>query len=419
MRSGVLDTLTRRFPNLLNTVYATATAGSAGLLLVLLLIAGRYLGVEDYGRFMYALALTTIIETVMDIGLAHVTVRAVARDREAAPALFRHVLGLKVVWIAIGLVLVFLTPPLLRSDRVVIHLCYLLGISSAVRSYFLTARGLLQGMNRFDLEAVTVVSDRVLLLLFGTASLVLGYDVLGLGVAFVLARLTVFAGVTLLLRRLLGTASPTYDRDAWRDLQAAAIPLGFFMISVNLYSYVDTVILGAMRSNVETGYYGAAYRVYEGLTYPPSIVASLVTPRLSYLFVHERHRVRALLTRAVSGAAAMGVLLGGLGVLVAAPLVTFLFGAEFAQAAMPLRILSGGAVFVFCTWILHAAAIATNLDRRLFLTTVIGLGTNVLLNVVFIPRWGMNGAATATVIAEALPATLLIAQLRRHLAGSA
>jgi O-antigen/teichoic acid export membrane protein len=315
-------------------------------------------------------------------------------------------------------VLVFLAPPLLRNDRVVIHLCYLLGISSAVRSYFLTARGLLQGLNRFDLEALTVVSDRVLLLLFGTASLLLGYDVLGLGIAFVVARLTVFGGVTLLLRRLLGSASPTYDRDAWRDLQAAAIPLGFFMISVNLYSYVDTVILGAMRSNAETGFYGAAYRVYEGLTYPPSIVASLVTPRLSYLFVHERHRVGQLLVRTVSGAAVMGVVLGLAGVLVATPLVTLLFGREFAAAAGPLQILAGGAVFVFCTWILHAAAIATNLDRRLFLTTVIGLTTNVVLNVVFIPRWGINGAASATVIAEALTVVLLIAQLRRHLTSA-
>jgi O-antigen/teichoic acid export membrane protein len=57
----VLDRVKHRFPDLLNSVYATATAGSAGLLLVLLLFAGRYLGVEDYGRFMYALALTTII----------------------------------------------------------------------------------------------------------------------------------------------------------------------------------------------------------------------------------------------------------------------------------------------------------------------------------------------------------------------
>jgi O-antigen/teichoic acid export membrane protein len=415
----VLQRLTARFPNIVNSAYATATAGSAGLLLVLLLIAGRFLGVDDYGRFMYALAVSTIIETIMDIGLAHVTVRAVARDPAAAPTLFRHVLGLKVVWVAIGLVLVFVSAPLLRSDPVVIRLCYLMGLSSAARSYFLTARGLLQGTNRFDLEAVTVVSDRVLLLVFGTVTLTLGYDVIGLGVAFVLARLVMFVAVTLLLRGLLGHAAPTYDRDVWRELQAAALPLGFFMISLNLYSYIDTVILGAMRSNAETGLYGAAYRIYEGLTYPPSIVASLVTPKLSYLFVHDRARVRGLLTRTVSLAAGMGVILGGIAMVVAAPLVRLLFGADFDAAALPLQILAGGALFVFCTWILHAAAIATNLDRRLFLTTLIGLGTNVGLNVALIPRWGMNGAAAATVVAEAVTVALLLLQLRRHLGGAA
>ncbi|MEQ1913347.1 MAG: oligosaccharide flippase family protein, partial [Vicinamibacterales bacterium] len=317
----MLQRLTTRFPHLLNTAYATATAGSAGLLLVLLLVAGRFLGVDDYGRFMYALAVTTIIETVMDIGLAHVTVRAVARDPDSAPALFRNVLGLKVAWVAVGLVLVLVSAPLLRSDPVVIRLCYLMGLSSAARSYFLTARGLLQGTNRFDLEAGIVVADRVLLLVLGTATMVMGYDVVALGVAFVVARLLMFVAVTLLLRRLLGSATPTFDREVWRDLQAAALPLGFFMISLNLYSYVDTVILGVMRSNAETGLYGAAYRIYEGLTYPPSIVASLVTPRLSYLFVHDRKRVNRLLLRALSGAAALGVVIGGVGIVIAAPLV--------------------------------------------------------------------------------------------------
>ena len=412
----MLRRLTARFPHLLNTVYATATAGSAGLLLVLLLVAGRFLGVDDYGRFMYALAVTTIIETVMDIGLAHVTVRAVARDPQSAPALFRNVLGLKVVWVAIGLVLVLISAPLLRSDPVVIRLCYLMGLSSAARSYFLTARGLLQGTNRFHLEAAIVVADRLLLLALGAATLVLGYGVEALGVAFVVSRLVMFVAVTLMLRALLGSATPTFDRAVWRELQAAALPLGFFMISLNLYSYIDTVILGIMRSNAETGLYGAAYRVYEGLTYPPSIVASLVTPRLSYLFVHDRAQVNRLLVRTVSGAAAMGVVIGGIGVLVATPLVALLFGPTFAAAAQPLQILSAGALFVFCTWILHAAAIATNLDRRLFMTTVIGLGSNIALNLLFIPRWGINGAASATVIAEAVTVVLLLVQLRRHLA---
>src|ERR1051326_8024574 len=47
-------------------------------------------------------------------------------------------------------------------------------------------------------------------------------------------------------------------------------------------------MLGVMRGNVETGYYAAAYRTYEGMSYLPSIIAAVLTPRLAGLFVRDR-----------------------------------------------------------------------------------------------------------------------------------
>jgi Na+-driven multidrug efflux pump len=78
-------------------------------------------------------------------------------------------------------------------------------------------------------------------------------------------------------------------------------------------------------------------------------------------------------------------------------------------------VLAGGSIFVFCTWILHSAAIAINLDRRLVATTAIGLVTNIALNIACIPRWGITGAAWATVVAEAVTVTLLFVQVHRRL----
>src|SRR5690348_15045804 len=95
--------LKSRRPALANSAFATITAGSAALLLVLLLVAARFLTAADYGRFSYAIALTTIAETLMDIGLGHVTVRGVARERESASVLFGNVLGLKLLWVVGGL----------------------------------------------------------------------------------------------------------------------------------------------------------------------------------------------------------------------------------------------------------------------------------------------------------------------------
>ena len=395
--------------------YATVTAASAVMLVALTMIAGRWLPASEYGKFSFALALATIVETLMDIGLGPVTVRTVARNGEGAGTLFRHVLGLKIAWGALGLIALLIAAPLMRSDPTVIRACYLMGISSTIRSYLLSARGLLQGLNRFDLEAITVVADRLLLLVLGVLALVGGYGIYGLSLAFVLARLLMFAIVTLIVKRVTGSARPTYDRAVWMELQTAALPLGFFLITLTLYTYIDTVILGIMRTDAETGWYAASYRVYEGLMYAPSALATVLTPRFSQLFVDDPKGLRALFQRSLLGSAAMAVVVGGAAVLLARPMMLLFYGPAYEAAVPPLQVLAGGSIFVFCTWILHSAAIAINLDRRLVATTAVGLATNIALNIAFIPRWGITGAAWATVIAEAVTVTLLFLQVHRRL----
>jgi len=395
--------------------YATVTAGSAVMLVALTMIAGRWLPASEYGKFSFAIALATIVETLMDIGLGPVTVRTVARDEHGAGALFRHVLGLKIAWGALGLVALLIAAPIMRSDPTVIRACYLMGVSSAIRSYVLSARGLLQGLNRFDLETVTVVADRGLLLVLGTLVLVSGHGLYGLSLAFVAARLLMFVVVTVIVKGVTGSAVPTYDRAIWIELQAAALPLGFFMITLTLYTYIDTVILGIMRTDAETGWYAASYRVYEGLMYAPSAFSTVLTPRFSQMFVDDPAGLRSLFRRSLLGSALMALVIGGAGVLLARPLMLLLYGPAYEAAVPPLQVLAGGSLFVFCTWILHAAAISMHLDRRLVGTTAIGLVTNVALNIAFIPRWGISGAAWATVIAEAVTVALLFVQVQRRL----
>jgi O-antigen/teichoic acid export membrane protein len=396
--------------------YATVTAGSAIMLVALTMIAGRWLPASEYGKFSFAIALATIIETIMDTGLGPVTVRTVARDGAGAGTLFRHVLGLKVAWGALGLVTLLVAAPIMRSDPTVIRACYLMGASSAIRSYVLSARGLLQGLNRFDLETVTVVADRGLLLAIGTLVLISGFGLYGLSVAFVIARIAMFVVVTVIVKRVAGSAVPTYDRAVWIELQTAALPLGFFLITLTLYTYIDTVILGIMRTDAETGWYAASYRVYEGLMYAPSAFATVLTPRLSRLLVADLPGLRALFRRSLLASALMALVIGGAAMLLARPLMMLFYGPAYEAAVPPLQVLAGGSLFVFCTWILHSAAIAMNLDRRLVATTAIGLITNIALNILFIPRQGITGAAWATVIAEAVTVVLLYFQVNRRLA---
>jgi O-antigen/teichoic acid export membrane protein len=85
-----------------------------------------------------------------------------------------------------------------------------------------------------------------------------------------------------------------------------------------------------------------------------------------------------------------------------------LFGAAFAPAASPFRILCLGLPLVFAIWVLHAIIISANRENLLVQTALVGLAVNVSLNLYVIPRMGADGAALATVVGELVSMIILI-----------
>ena len=393
-------------------VYSSVSAGTAALLLLLMIVAGRVLGEVEFGKFAFALLLGGIFETLMDFGLHQVTIRAVARDRSRATPLLQHVLAIKLVWAAATLIVLVITATMLRSESDVRWACYLIGGSLVFRSYMLTIRGVLQGLERFGWDSVVVLADRVLLLAFGLAALWSGFGLRGLTIAFVVARGTAFVLAAALTHVRLGGLGLRYDRDTWRDLHTTALPLGFFLIVLNLYQYVDGVMLGALRTDAETGLYAAAFKIYEGFTYGPLAISAVITPRLSALFVQNRPGHRRLSLAGIAGSTLFGIVVAAVAFAIATPLLVFLFGPDYADATQPFRILCVGLPVVFAIWILHAIAISVDRERLLLQTGLIGLAVNVGLNLYVIPRYGGSGAALATVIGEVVSAGVLALGLR-------
>jgi lipopolysaccharide exporter len=395
-----------------NVVFSALSAGSAGLLLIVVALIRQMLGNDIYGEFSLALSLATIGEALMDFGIHQVTIRAIARERDSARHIFRNTLALKVLsgigmFVVLGLIAVVLYP---KADLRLT--CLLMLVGAGLRSYLLTIRGVLIGLERFGDECLVVVGDRVILVVAVGAALLSGAGLVGLGVVFVLARVVSVAGGFALTARQVGAPEPAFDRALWRTLPLDALPLGAFLIVLNVYNYVDTLFLGAMRDAGEVGYYSAAYRIYEGTTYVPAILASVWTPRLAHLWEADRVAHGALLRR---GLGLTTLLAGALSLVVwsLAPwLLTTVFGADAVASVPALRILSTGLVFVFAIWMLHAAAISVFEQRLLLQTTVIGVVVNSGLNLWLIPRYGRDGAAWATVAGEALTLALLLVGLR-------
>ncbi|MCY4633873.1 MAG: flippase [Acidobacteria bacterium] len=397
-----------------NAARASGSIASTLLLAALLIVAGRILGDVEYGKFSFALAVAMIFEALVDFGLKEITTREVARERRAAHRIVADTFGLKLALAAVASMALLLAVHVLGAEPDERFACYLLGAASILRSYLLTIRHTLQGLERFGLDSTSVIIDRLLLFGLGSAALTGGFGLLGLAASFVFARMLSLSVACMLAASQVGRIRLAFDVTSWRALQLQALPFGAFAVVFYLYSYVDTIMLWALRSDAETGLYSAAYRLYEGLSSAPQVLHAVLIPRLASHFVRDRAAHARLSRTALSVSFVLAVPVCAGSILLANPLVG-VFGTGYAAAGLPLQILGIGFAFVFPLFVLHAVALSVDAGSRLLQTAVIGCLANVAMNLVLIPRYGMHGAAAATVAGEALSAVLLGWGLRHRL----
>jgi O-antigen/teichoic acid export membrane protein len=111
-------------------------------------------------------------------------------------------------------------------------------------------------------------------------------------------------------------------------------------------------------------------------------------------------------------AASLPIALGG--ALLAAPLMSQVFGDDYFAAGMPLSILIWSVPFSLFRNVAIAGLVARERQDQMLKTTIWSTVLNLALNITLIPRWGMAGAALATLLTEILRTALALAYAKQE-----
>lgn len=161
----------------------------------------------------------------------------------------------------------------------------------------------------------------------------------------------------------------------------------------------DVVLLGLMVPTQQVGLYSAAYRIVffvmalvyaSHVAFLPEMARSKSEPR----------ELSLILSRAVGLALTVTVPFVVGGILIASPLMNLIFGNEYGGGATALKLL----LFSLLLLGIHGATrnVFLSLQQLRTETYVVAAGVvaNVILNLILIPRFGITGAAVATVAGE-------------------
>jgi O-antigen/teichoic acid export membrane protein len=363
------------------------------------IILSRYLGVERFGQYSYVFAFFYFFLTVNDFGITTTVVREISRDREREAEIIGGLLSLRlllaagstvVAWIVIG---VAGFPVELRRALYAFALILPLTALRLPLTVFQTHL-------RPGYPAAVGIGVRVGGLALVVALIGLRAGLLALVTAHLVAEL-VYVIVALGLVRRFVRLTCRIDLRLWAATLRSAVFLGLTNLAVAGINRLDFLMLERMTDLTQVGLYAAAYRVTNTFETLPLLVMASIYPLLSR-FAQDPSRLRRVYWESSRYLTVFGL---GAGVVVTwlAPLVIrVLFGAEYAPATPALRILIWSSAAVCALLTSTNLLISLRRERALLGMYAVAVGVNFALNLALIPRFGVAGAAGATVAAHFL-----------------
>lgn len=376
-------------------------ASKLGLLLVMV-VAARTLPTGELAAAGVALAAAGIAAVVLDAGAGILVTRDGAADRATGTGLFAALLRARLP-VAAGVVGVAALAGAAAGRP-------LLWTSAALMAVLGAVAMSLVGLFRAGQDMRPEVGQK---LLFATLALAASGATLASPTAETLtAGLTVATGLSVAFLSIRARGLLAGRRHA-RAISALrrAVPLGLLAIATVVYYRAGTVALAALSTPEETARYTIASTVGFGLLLLPNAITTGLLPHLSA----HRHGASAGTTRwalgwslALSAPVAAGAALAG--TLLLGPV----FGSGYGAAAAPLAILCASVCLIACSGVLGTALIAAGHVRAVAVQVGVSLAVNAVALAVLVPPYGAVGAATATLVCEAVAVVALaLASLQR------
>lgn len=178
----------------------------------------------------------------------------------------------------------------------------------------------------------------------------------------------------------------------------------FFAMScaTTIYTNLDTVMLGFIRTDMDVGYYNAAVKVKSVLLGVVTSLGTVLLPRASYYVEHhETNEFQRITRKAIDFVILIAIPLTCYFILYAQEGIMFLSGNAYMPAVLPMQIIMPTILFIGLTNIMGIQILVPlGREKIVLYSEIAGAIVDLIFNILLIPRLASIGAAIGTLMAE-------------------
>lgn len=373
-------------------------------------LVARYLGVEKFGIWSFALTIVTLINIIPYFGLDNIIIKKMSQDDGESSELIANSITLKFVLSGIATLLTILigfyhqfTNPDLFLLLVIMSIVFFFKPFDVFDQYF-QSKVLSKYVVISKIVGFTLSSLLKILFVFYSASIFW----------FSLSYLAEFFGIAALLFFFYFIKNKSdrlifnWNKKLIKDLIKESYPLVLSTLAVWIYLKVDQLMIKELLDYNELGYYSVAVRMSEATYFLPTIIVSTFFPKMAAFAINDKKKFEEKFKRLVSVLIYASLTTSFLCSILSPLIIKFCFGEQYNNSIEILKIHFWSLVFVSLGTLMSRYYIINGLQKYVLLNTTVGCVINILLNLLLIPELNGLGAAITTLISYSISSFILV-----------
>lgn len=376
----------------------------------------RYLGPTNYGTLSYAVGFIALFSFLANLGIDQIIYRELVKYPERESRLLGSALFIKLIAGLLTYAIVAVCTFSIDKDWFVSSLILIVGLSfffqpfQIINFYF---------QSKVEARKITITQLWVMLILSGLKVL---FVILHLGIyyfsaIFLLEAIFYAIFYILIYQKVSNIFKWKFDKETILVILGDSWPYMIATAFAVVYTRIDQIMIKHIIDTTSVGIYDAGVRIAEVWYFVPGAIITSLFPAIINSKIANDGSYEKRLLRFFAVILLISLLFALPIHFLSDKIISLLFGIKYLGAGGILSIYVWGGIGYSLSVALTQYLSAENHRTAIFISSFFGMIINVALNIVWIPQYGIYGAAWATLIAySVMPFSLLISKpIRVHM----
>jgi O-antigen/teichoic acid export membrane protein len=362
-------------------------------------VFARYLGLELFGEYAFIMSLVVVFSTLSHFGLRRIVIREVVKDKENAGQYLGSAIIIRFILSVIAFGFLFVTIRIIGLKGIYATASYILMISETMWIFYMLFMTIFFAFEKMAYRSVLTILNRIVSLILIVIVVTLDYGFILLMCSLLIPNVLILLLSYVLVTRRIGKPRFTFDPSQLKHLIKESSPLFAELLFRQSFMRVGVFLLKATRDVAEVSLFHAPYSLIIRLQMIPMAFTTSLLPPMVRLVDESKGTFQATYVKAFKILFCMCLPIAVATTILADKIILLIFGRDFMEAVIVLKILIWMVIFLFMEFLFNAVFVSLRKQWLTAVSNAVMFTINLVLGLLLIPAYGYMGACAGTMSA--------------------